>query len=276
MGTNAWIAGVVALYAATGAAVALLSRTERRSVPDTMWDVPSMGRTYTTVIGSLAAFAGTSAVFVARLGVDHPGPEFEVVLGLFVFAFPILLAAAMQHANVPNATFADPHYLEVQRYAWCLATATLMQGLVLEWSALFPLARLVGAGELAEVLRWWLLAIMVPAVLWLAQFLEEFTPLPRRTALAVPGLGLAGAVLYFALSGLQPALWPGDLAPMRLAATGLFVALGTFGLQMAMTSIPGRRGFEGRVSAFLPRLAAAQGSVVASSVGLLAIAVLTG
>jgi hypothetical protein len=276
VGANAWIAGVMGLYLGVGAIVALLARTDRRVLPDTMWDVPNTGRTYTTVIGSLAAFAGTSAVFVARLGVDRPGPEFEVVFALFVFAFPTLLASAIQHANVPSlASSPDPYYLELQRYAWFLATTTLVQGLVLEWSALFPLARLVGATELAEVLRWWLLAILVPAVLWLAQFLEEFTPLPRRAALAIPAAGVSGAVLYYALSGQQPALWPGDLAPMRIAATGFFLALGNFGLQMAMTSIysPGRP--EGRARALLPRLAAAQGGVAATSAALLAISVLT-
>ncbi|MFN8638137.1 MAG: hypothetical protein U0360_01475 [Dehalococcoidia bacterium] len=275
MGEHSWILGVVGLLAGVGAVVAWIARPVGRAVPDTLWDVPAVTRSYTTIAASLAGFAGTSVVFVARLAVDRPGAELETVVGLLIFAFLTLLATAMQLANVPNEARSDVAFRETQRYSYLLANASFTQALALEWLALLPLVRIIGAMELAGILRWVLPLAVFLAVAWLGQLIEEQTPVPRRAAVGVPVLAIVAAVLYGGLvAQWVPGLLPADLVAMRLGAVVLASVVVGYGLQTIISALHAHGHLEGAAGVLLYRAATAQAAVAATGVSLLAIGIL--
>lgn len=276
MGPNGWVAGVLGLYALVGGVVWVLARPQTREVQPTPWDLPNVARTYTTIIASLAGFAATSVVFVARLGIDRPGPEFETAMGLLLFAVPTLLAAAMHMANMPNLPSDDPHYQQTQRYVHLLANVAFVQGLALGWLGLHPLAQLVGALELAEILRWFLALAVLLGVVWLAEYVEELTPMPRLAAVALAVLALGGAALYrFVVVERAPTLFPGDLEALRLAAVGLLLTVLGYAIAMWLVSLQARGRVSGREGLLTQRAAVALAAVVATSNALLGLTVLT-
>jgi hypothetical protein len=67
-----------------------------------VWDIASLGGTYTSIVGTLGNFSVTSAVFVAGLDGSRDSPAFASVIGMLLIAFPILIFSALLYASGPT------------------------------------------------------------------------------------------------------------------------------------------------------------------------------
>src|SRR5688572_16768145 len=102
-----------------------------------IWDIGGTARTYTTIVGALAGFSVTSAIFIANLTVARQSATFESVIALFLIAFLIFISSAMQFGTTPNLP-APPSelYATVQSYSYVLASTSYYLGLCLSWLGL--------------------------------------------------------------------------------------------------------------------------------------------
>lgn len=274
-----WLIGVAGLFAFVFASAFARIGASPRLMPTLLWDITRVAQMYTTVVGALAGFTAASAVFVARLGVDRPkSDELETTIGLFILAFLMLAAAAMEFANTPNAPETTIEFVRVQRLCFLIANVSLTQGICTSWLALRSLTQLLGMPGLSDALGALLLIVVVLAAFRLAQYLLDLTTACAAFCVATPLVAFGGAAAY-ALIARQwlPLLLPTDHLALHVALVGALVATAGFAMQSMLFTLHGfelislRRG----VSRVVEHAAVGYTAVTTSAFGLLAIAVTT-
>jgi hypothetical protein len=71
-----------------------------------LWNIPVLNQMFTGVVGMLAGFSVTAAVFLASLGPGEGGAGFEAVVSTLIISFLILIAVAMMYASTPGGPMA--------------------------------------------------------------------------------------------------------------------------------------------------------------------------
>lgn len=268
-----WMLGVAALFALISLPL-FFRRHIQRPMRPSLWDVPRVAQIYTTVVGSLAGFAAASAVFVARLGVDRPGAGFETTVGLFMLAFLMLAASAMEFGNTPNATETDPDFVRLQRVCFLIANVTLTLGICTSWLALRSLTLLIGLPALSDMLGALMLVIVLFAAARFGQYLLDFSSACNAVCMATPLLAVGGALLYMGVAAQWlPALRPSSAESLQFGFVVTILATLGFALQSSLFTLhsyPSLRRFVGNVET----VAVGYTQVGATSIALLAITVI--
>jgi hypothetical protein len=194
-----------------------------------VWDIASLGGTYTSIVGTLGNFSVTSAVFVAGLDGSRDSPAFASVIGMLLIAFLILIFSALLYASGPNAPV-ETNDTVIRSLSHLLANMCGCLGLAVSWLALVPFLRLLSLHALAEAFTWVLLSVTISAASWVAFFAYHLTLAPVSACLALPVIGITLPALYrLGAARMWPALWPASDPVLHYA----FVALGVSGLIFA-------------------------------------------
>jgi hypothetical protein len=272
-----WAFGVAGVYASAAAPVVLAATRPMRPPRGSLWDVPRVAQIYTTVVGALSGFTAASAVFVARLGIDHPGEGFETTMGLFTLAFLILAGSAMEFGNTPNAVRTDEGFLRTQRLCFLLANVTLTQGICTGWLALRALLAFAGLDALMDGSAILLLLIVLVAAVRIGQYMYDFSAVCGALCALTPlaAAGVAGAY-YLGLAPLVPALAPGASTPLYFAFAGALVALTGFGVQLMLFFLHSQGWLEGAVSRVAEHVVVVHAQVTATAIVLLALSIVVG
>ena len=219
------LAGVVLLFAAAVTAVVALGWAPRAVASPPPWDIPSLGGTWTNIVGTLAGFSVASAVFIAGFDVARTSPAFATVIGMLLLAFLILVFSALTYASLPNA--ADVEGGVTQALSHALANMNGCMGLSLSWLAFVPLLEMIGLPALAGAFTWLLLFVALAAGEWTALFAYRLTRASGRACIAIPMLGFGLPAIYrLGVVRVVPSLWPATDAALRFA----FVAVAVAGL----------------------------------------------
>jgi hypothetical protein len=225
-----WILGTLLAFALGIGAVVVIGRKPRLTPSQPVWDISSLGGTYTGIVGTLGGFSVTSAIFVAGLEGAQASPAFAEVIGMLLIAFLILIFSALLYASAPNApgNSANP---AIPSLTHLLANMCGCLGLAMSWLALVPLLRLLSLPGLAAAFTWLLFSVNITGTSWVALFAYQLTLANIRACLALPILGFAIPALYRLVAArLWPALWPTSDAVLYYA----FVALGVAGIIFAV------------------------------------------
>jgi hypothetical protein len=238
-----WILGVSLTVAVSVViAFALMRFKEEREIT-LMWDIPRTAGTYTTIVGTLAGFSVTSAIFVANLSVVRDSPEFEGVMGMFLLAFIAFMGTAMQFGATPNLANNDESYVLVQRYAYMFANLGYYHGIALSWLALRLLLLAIGLDYLANIFTVVLFVTVLAGAFRVVQFNLHLTTQSSIACLAMPLLAFGCAGIYRAgIVSLAGDLWPEDNAPLMLALVCFASATAGFFLQSLLLA-GSARGF---------------------------------
>lgn len=274
---SVWALGVAGVYASAAAPVVVAATRPMGPPRGSLWDVPRVAQIYTTVVGALSGFTAASAVFVARLGIDHPGDGFETTMGLFTLAFLILAGAAMEFGNTPNAVRTDEGFLRTQRLCFLLANVTLTQGICTGWLALRALLAFAGLDALMDGAAVLLLLVVLVAAVRIGQYMYDFSAVSGTLCALTPlaAAGVAG-VYYLGLAPLVPALTPGESAPLYFAFAGALVALTGFGIQLLLFFLHSSGRLEGAVSGVAEQVVVVHAQVTAAAIVLLALSIVVG
>jgi hypothetical protein len=223
-----WVAGVVALLATVSvAAAAVLSRSGHGSAPRPLKDVVVVASDYSELAGALASLSLAAVVFIATLAPDSPA--FDTAIGLFILAFLVLVAAAMEFAATPSLTDeSEAHDLSEQYLGFLLANIAFYLGLALSWLGLRLLMLAIQLDELADLLTWVLLFAIVLGGLRVVMHVYRYTGAAATACLSLVGLSfIAGLVYRFVLSEAWATLWPSEDGPLRLSVVAfVFAGLG--------------------------------------------------
>jgi hypothetical protein len=219
-----WIVGTLILFAIAVTAVVLIGQTPRPNPSPPLWDIGSLGGTYTGIVGTIGGFSVASAIFIAGLDVARASPLFATVIGMLLVAFLILVFSALIYASTPNAAPAGDNAAS-PTHSHLLANMTGCLGLALSWLALVPLLDLLDLPALAEAFTWLLLFVNFAAAGWVALFAYHLTPANATACLVIPGLGFALPAVYrLVLVPRWPALWPATDAALHYTFVGLAVS----------------------------------------------------
>jgi hypothetical protein len=234
-----WLAGTVILFIFAIVAVVLIGQTPRANPSPPLWDIGSLGGTYTGIVGTIGGFSVASAIFIAGLDVARASPLFATVIGMLLVAFLILVFSALIYASTPSAvrpgeSAASPTLSHL------LANMTGCLGLALSWLALVPLLDLLDLPALADAFTWLLLFVNLAAAGWVALFAYHLTPANAAACLAIPALGFALPALYrLALVPRWTALWPATDAALHYTFVALAVAGLIFNLHLILLAAHG-------------------------------------
>jgi hypothetical protein len=247
---SVWVLGVALLLLITCSFYYFLSKREDEASPE-IWDIGGTARTYTTIVGTLAAFSVTSSIFIANLTVARQSAAFESVMALFLTAFMIFISAAMQFATTPN--LANPpgqNYRAVQSYSYLLANASFYQGLCLSWLGLPLLLSAVGLEYLADVFVGLVLfAILGGAMRISSSGLNILARADYAASLSMPFVCFAAAAFYrLVLGDLLDDLLPGEHGPALFAVVCFVVAAAGFSLQSALVGALRRESLSTRAA----------------------------
>ena len=225
-----WLIGTLIVFAAGIGAVVAIGRKPRLAPSQPVWDISSLGGTYTGIVGTLGGFSVTSAVFVAGLEGARASPEFAAVIGMLLIAFLILVFSALMYASGPNVPGAAADAV-IPTLSHLLANMCGCLGLAVSWLALVPFLRLLSLPELAAAFTWLLLSVNIAGACWVAIFGYHLSLAPVAACVALPVIGVALPGFYrVVVAGAWPALWPATDAVLRYA----FVSLGLSGLLFAV------------------------------------------
>jgi len=228
-----WVVGTLIVFAVGVTAVVAVGWVPRIVPSPPLWDIPGLGGTYTSIVGTLGGFTVTSAIFVAGLDAARTSPAFATVIGMLLVAFLILVFSALVYASTPSAAGADDD-AAIQSLSHLLANMSGCLGLSVSWLALVPLLEMVGLPSLAAAFTWVLLIVALAAGGWVALFAYRLTLASIPACLAIPVLGFALPALYrLGAARLWPALWPATDDALHFA----FVALGVAGLMIAFQEV---------------------------------------
>ena len=232
-----WAVGTVLLLLVS-CGLCLLIAGRRDEAPADIWDVAGTARTYTTIVGTLAGFSVTSAIFIANLTTARESDAFEGVMALFLIAFLVFISAGMQFGTTPNLPDRPAGaYQTIQGYSYLLANASYYLGLALSWLGLPLLLSAVGLRFLADIVLWLVLfAILGGAMRICGAGLSVFTGVQLPVGLAVPAISFVGACFYRLVLARQ---FP-DLLPAEHGATLFAVlcfVLGSVGFVLQSTMV---------------------------------------
>lgn len=224
-----WILGsALMLVVVVGVALLVEGRQTRPKLP-LLWDTPRVAGSYTGIVGTLAGFTVASSYFAANLWLNRSGAQFEMMLGMLLIGFLVLVGTAMTFATVPNAPRdrnADEWFAGVQSTVYLLAITLYYAGLSITWFSLRLLLLAIGLPALAEVMAWLLLFVAYAGASRLSTALVHYSFAGRLTGYVMPALGLAGAAGYrLGLAAAAPGLWPASRAPLAFSVL-LFVMVG--------------------------------------------------
>jgi hypothetical protein len=207
-----------------GLAAVLLSRSGEGSSPRPFPDLAVVTSAYSQLAGALASLSLAAVVFIATLAPDSPA--FETSIGLFVLAFLVLVASAMEFAVTPSlAEETGGTALSEQHLSFLLANLAFYLGLAMSWLGLRLLVLAIELDDLADLLTWVLLFAIVVGGLRLTMHVYRYT---RATVLACLSLLAvsfgAGLVYRFLLCEAWADLWPAEDGPMLLSVVAFVVA----------------------------------------------------
>jgi hypothetical protein len=232
-----WLLGTLITFAIGIGVVAIIGRHPRLTSSRPVWDISSLGGTYTGIVGTLGGFSVTSAVFVAGLEGARASPEFAAVIGMLLVAFLILVFSALLYASTPNGPgIADDAV--TPSLSHLLANMCGCLGLAVSWLALVPFLRLLSLTGLAEAFTWLLLSVTIAGACWVALFAYHLTLAPISACLALPAIGVALPALYrLAAARIWPALWPTTDSILHYAFVALAVSALIFATHLAVLAI---------------------------------------
>jgi hypothetical protein len=268
-----WIVGTLIVFAAGVAAIIAIGWTPRAMPGPPLWDISSLGGTYTGIVGTIAGFSVASAIFIAGLDVARTSPLFATVMGMLLVAFLILVFSALIYASTPNAPDIADHGI-AQPLAHVLANMCGCLGLTISWLALVPLLQMLELPSLAVVFTWQLLFVTLAAGGWIAVFAYHLTTASARSCLALPllGFGLVGFYRLIA-ARLWPALWPATDAALQFAFIAMAVAGMTFAFHMGLLAAHGSEAGKRRLQRGAHRVALAYSEIQIMTAGLIWLAV---
>lgn len=225
-----WVVGTLVLFAVAIAAVVIIGWISRAVPSPPLWDIPSLGQTYTGIVGTLAGFTIASAIFIASLDSARASPAYATVVGMLLVSFLILVFAALMYASTPHAHVAGD--ANVQALSHVLSNMGGCLGLATSWLALVPLLEVIGLPALAETFTWVLLIVALGGGGWTAMYAFRLTTANAPACLAILILGFALPALYrLVLVRLWPALWPANDPALQFVFFALAVAGFMFALQ---------------------------------------------
>ena len=233
-----WLVGTLAVFAVAVATVVFIGRTPRQTPSRPVWDIGSVGGTYTGIVGTLGGFSVTSAIFVAGLEGARTSPEFAAVIGMLLVAFLILIFSALLYASAPNAS-SSADDSAIPSLSHLVANMCGCLGLAVSWLALVPLLRLLSLPGLAEAFTWLLFSTTIAGASWVALFAYHLTLANARACLALPLLGVVLPALYRLVAIAWPKLWPASDAVLHYAFVALGVAGLMFGAHLALLAAYG-------------------------------------
>ena len=237
-----WVLGVGLLLLLTGAFYVLVCRKEAEASLD-IWDIGGTSRTYTTIVGTLAAFSVTSSIFIANLTVARQSVAFESVMALFLTAFLIFISAAMQFATTPNLPNPpNQNYSTIQAHSYLLANTSFYLGLCLSWLGLPLLLAAVGLEYLADVFVWLVLfAILGGAIRISSSGLSILARSEFLRSLSMPFVCFGAAAVYRLVFGdVWNDILPEEHDPAMFAVV-CFV-IGAVGFSLQSTLVGALRG----------------------------------
>jgi hypothetical protein len=220
-----WVAGVVALLVTVSVAATLvLSRSGQGSAPRPLKDLAVVASDYSELAGALASLSLAAVVFIATLAPDSPA--FDTAIGLFILAFLVLVASAMEFAATPSlADESQADGLSEQYLSFLLANIAFYLGLALSWLGLRLLMLAIQLDELADLLTWVLLFTIILGSLRLVMHVYRYTGAAAVACLGMVGLSfIAGLGYRFVLSEAWEALWPSSDGPLRLSVVAFVLA----------------------------------------------------
>jgi hypothetical protein len=231
---HVWAVGVILTVLVAMAIAYQMSRLGRPMAVTGTWDLPRTAGTFVTILGPLAGFSVTSAIFTANLSLARESPEFEALMAMFLFAFISCLGAAMQFGAVPNTASSDPAYLAQQRHYYLLANMGFYHGIAIAFLGLRLLLLAIGLDDLADIFTWVLLFVSLAEASRIAQFNLHMTTNSAESCLAIPFVAFACAGLYYLVATeLIDGLWPDD-APLIFAIVCFISNATGFSLQQAV------------------------------------------
>jgi len=207
-----WVPAVALAIIAVSAMTLAVGRRTKPEAKILPWDIPRVSATYTTIVGSLSGFAVASSIFIASLRVNHPSPEFESVIGLFLAGFVLLVGTAMMFGTVPNhpdfgSRRSQPGSTQLVLYT--LANINYFLGISLTWFALRPLLLAVDLPVAASLFTWILLFVAIAGGARIGMFVYRLSRFGRPVVFLIPATAFATATLYrLGLVPLAPSMWP--------------------------------------------------------------------
>lgn len=230
------VAVLLGLTAAIGGVLTRRSETRSQSV----WDIPRVATTFVPIVGALAGFSVASTIFLANLNFARESPAFPSLIGMFVIAFVIFVAAAQEFGMTPNLpATAGTDYERLQRYSYLIAMFGYFIALALSWHALRMLLLTIGLDSIADIFRWILLVIVIAGATRLSvQHLYVLTSVTRTTCLLIPCVGfVAAAVFRLGVVPFVPAISVPADEPFVVAVACFVVATVGFGIQSLLLAI---------------------------------------
>lgn len=265
-----WVAGVVTLLTVVSVAGAVLvSHSGKGSPPRPLRDVAAVASDYSDLAGALASLSLAAVVFIATLAPD--APAFDTSIGLFILAFLVLVAAAMEFAATPSMADESPtHDLSEQYFSFLLANIPFYLGLALSWLGLRLLVLAIQVNQLADLLTWVLLFAIVLGGLRLVMHVYRFTGASATACLSLVGLSFVAGLMYrFLLSEAWEPLWPSEDEPLQLSVVAfVFAGLG----YLYQTALFATSGEDSAIARILARFRST--FVFALTLGVLTIVVL--
>jgi hypothetical protein len=172
---------------------------------------------YSQLAGSLASLCLAAVVFIASFSSDSAA--FDTSIGLFILAFLVLVASAMEYAVTPTVTDASqPDGLSGQYLSYLLADLSFYPGLALSWLGLRLLVLAIHLDDVADLLTWVLLFAIVLGSLRIVMHLYRYTRAGASACLVLVALSFAAGLVYrFVLTSAWDELWPSHDGPLRLS-----------------------------------------------------------
>jgi hypothetical protein len=237
---------VLVVFAIGAALILVLGWRPRANPSPQMWDIPTISGAYTGVVGMLAGFTVSGAIFIASLGPGKESNEFAAVVGTLFICFLILVAAAMMYASTPTyPRTANETGVMVQALTNVCAGGVYFLGLSVSWFALHPLLKMIGLPEVAESFIWLLLVVAIYESARLGLIAYRLTLAGITACLAIPliGAGLAAAYWFVASHGAT-FLWPQEQTVLRFGYMTFAVAAVGFTLQTGLLLVHGNDDVE--------------------------------
>ncbi|HXF64326.1 MAG TPA: hypothetical protein VNK95_22040 [Caldilineaceae bacterium] len=229
-----WLIGPLLLLVVVSLIIFVADRRPRLCAETSPWDIARVAGAFTGITGTLSGFAVASAIFMANMRINTGVPEFEIVMGMLLMGFLVLMGTAMMFGTMPNnpptptlstaAAAGEPPspvltpFHALQHRMYILANTQYYIGISLAWLALRPLLMALGMETVAGIFSWLLLFVTVAGANRLAMYVTRLTHVRRPVALLIPVLGLCAPLLYRILAvPLWPALWPSSNAILVFA-----------------------------------------------------------
>jgi hypothetical protein len=272
-----WIVGAIVLLVAGAAITVAIGWTPRAGQCERLWDIPELSGAYTGIVGILAGFSVTSAIFIAGLRLGQASAAFADTIGMLLISFLVLVGSAMMYSDTPAFPAAkDESVVVFQSLSHVLANSSYFLGLALGWLALRPLLFMIDLPALADAFRWLLLATVVAGSARLTVFVYRMTAATGAACAAIPLVGIALPAVYWLLAQrVWPGLWPPNGATLRFTFVAFAVASIGFLHQAAILLVHGSPLLAG-LRRQGHRFALAYLQLVAISVGLVWFAVAMG